>query len=66
MAVSSRCGWIARLVLLKTESQQGAHGSAPWRIGEGFMQLDNMFLARLKSASKGSWQPEIWVVDPVL
>ena len=27
------------------------------------MSLDNMFLARLVSVSKGSFQPEIWVVD---
>ena len=27
------------------------------------MHLDNMFLVRLVSASKGSFQPEIWVMD---
>ena len=35
-----------------------------WKIGEGFMGLENMFLVRLVSVSKGSFQPEIWVVDP--
>ena len=28
------------------------------------MRLDEMFLVRLESVSKGSFQPEIWVVDP--
>ena len=66
MAVNSSRGLIARLASLKIELQQGAHGTAPWKIGEGFMHFDNMFLARLESASRGSWQPEIWVVDPTL
>jgi len=30
------------------------------------MQLDNMFLVRLESVSRDSWQPEIWVMDPPL
>ncbi|KAF9644511.1 hypothetical protein BDM02DRAFT_3121808 [Thelephora ganbajun] len=34
-----------------------------WKIGEGFMHLENMFLVRLVSVSKGSFQPEIWVAD---
>lgn len=34
-----------------------------WRIGEGFMRLDNMFLAKLVHVSKGSFQAELWVVD---
>ena len=33
-----------------------------WKIGEGFMHLKNMFLVRLVSVSKGSFQPEIWVM----
>lgn len=33
-----------------------------WKIGEGFMHLENMFLVRLVSVSKGSFQPEIWVM----
>jgi len=43
-------------------------GTVPeqWRIGEGFMHLDNMFLVRLESVSRESWQPEIWVMDPPL
>ena len=28
------------------------------------MHLENMFLVRLNSVSKASWQPEIWVRDP--
>ncbi|KAF9789777.1 hypothetical protein BJ322DRAFT_1105639 [Thelephora terrestris] len=32
-----------------------------WRVGHGFMRLDNMFLVSLESVSKGSFQPEIWV-----
>jgi len=63
MAVSSR-GKIVRLALLKIELQQGSNGFAPWKISEGFMHLDNMFLVRLESVSKGSWQPEIWVAGP--
>ena len=35
-----------------------------WRIGKGFMKLENMYLAGLRSVSRGSFQPEIWVVDP--
>jgi len=34
-----------------------------WKIGEGCMRLENMYLVRLVSVSKGSFQPEIWVVD---
>ena len=30
------------------------------------MHLDNMFLVRLESVSKGSWQPEIWVAGPTM
>ena len=30
------------------------------------MNLGNMYLARLESVSKGSYQPEIWVVDPTV
>jgi len=35
-----------------------------WTIGQGFMHIDNMFLVRLVSVSKGSFQPEIWIADP--
>ena len=65
MVVSSH-GGIVRLALLKIKLQQGSNGSAPWKIGEGFMHLDNMFLVGLESVSKGSWQPEIWVADPTM
>ena len=28
------------------------------------MRIENMFLLRLVSVSKGSFQPEIWIADP--
>ena len=69
MAVSSRRGEIARRALLTIEPQQrpfsvGESTPEMWKIGEGFMRLDHMFLVRLESVSIGSWQPEIWIVDP--
>ena len=67
MAVSSRCGEIVCLALLKSEPQRShfIDGSTPkqWEIGEGFMHLDNMFMVSLESVSKGSFQPVIYVVD---
>jgi len=71
VAVSFRRDEIAHPVLLTTEPQQrpsSAGGSTPEqrRTGEEFMHLDNMFLVRLDSVSKGSWQPEVWVMDPPL
>ena len=68
MVVSFRCVEIACPVLFTTEPQQKPYSigrSTPkqWKIGEGFMHLDDMFLVRLKSVSNGSWQPEIWVAD---
>lgn len=71
MAVSFCQDEIAHPVLLTIEPQQepssmGGSTSEQWRIGEGFMHLDNMFLVRLERVSKGSWQPEIWVMDPSL
>lgn len=35
-----------------------------WRIGQGFMRIENMYLVSLMSVSKGSFQPEIWVAVP--
>ena len=71
MAVSLRCDEIVRLVLLTINPQQRPYSvgeSTPrqWKIGEGFMDLDNMFLARFESVSTGSWQPVVWVVDPTM
>ena len=71
MAVSFRFVELVRLALLTTEPQQRPYAvdeSTPkqWKIGEGFMHLDNMFLVRLVSVSNGSWQPEIWVADPAV
>jgi len=34
-----------------------------WKIGEGRMRLENMYLVRLVQVSKGSFQPEIWMAD---
>ena len=71
MAVSPRRGEIAHSASLTIEPQQrpfsvGESTPELWKIGEGFMRLDNMFLVRLESVSTGSWQPEIWVVDPTM
>lgn len=33
-----------------------------WKIREGFMHLENMYLVRLLSVSTGSFQPEIWIL----
>ena len=35
-----------------------------WKIGEGFMELEHMYLVRLVSVSTGSFQPEIWILAP--
>ena len=58
-------------MLLNLEPQQepytvGESTPRKWKIGEGFMRLENMFLVRLDSVSKGSWQPEIWVMNPAV
>jgi len=62
---------LVHLVSLKSKPQREPYPvgeSAPreWKVGEGFMRLENMFLVRLDSVSKGSWQPEIWVMDPMI
>ena len=41
----------------------GASTDKRWKIGEGSMRLEAMYLVRLASVSKGSFQPEIWVMD---
>ena len=68
--VSSGRGGIARLGLFITKPQRShtMDESTPeqWKIGEGFMKLDNLFLVRLESVTNGSWQPEICVVDPTV
>jgi hypothetical protein len=63
----SRCSEIA----LPNTGPQNSHNmdastDQQWRIGEGFMHFDNMFLVKLASVSKGSFQPEIWVLDPAM
>lgn len=35
-----------------------------WKIGQGFMHIDNMSLVSLESVSKGSFQLEIYVEVP--
>ena len=62
---------MVRVTLLTIKPQQRPYptdGSTheQWKIGEGFMHLENMFLARFESVSNGSWQPEIWIVDPTM
>ena len=70
MSVSHRYCEIAHPTFANINPQSSqtmdAATSQQWKIGEGFMHLDNMFLARLESVSKGSFQPEIWVVDPTM
>ena len=58
-------------MLLTTEPQPRPYSvgeSTPlkWKIGKGFMRLENMFMVRLDSVSNGSWQPEVWVMDPTM
>ena len=35
-----------------------------WRVNQGFMHIDNMYLVSLISVSKGSFQPGIYVKVP--
>lgn len=35
-----------------------------WRVGQGSMFIDNMYLVSLVSVSRGSFQPEIWIAAP--
>ena len=37
-----------------------------WKIGEGFMHLDNMCLAKLVPVSIGSFQPHVWVTHSMV
>ena len=32
-----------------------------WKIGQGYMKLEKMYLVGVSWVSKGSIQPEIWV-----
>jgi len=62
---------IARKLEKYLDSMSSSHIMDPstdeqWRIGEGYMTLGNMFLAKLESVSNGSYQPEIWVMDPTM
>jgi len=36
-------------------------GDARWKIGQGCMRLEKMYLVSVVWVSKGSIQPEIWV-----
>ena len=51
-----------------TDAPQGlipdASVETRWTIGQGSTRIDRLFLVRLVSVSKGSFQPEIWVADP--
>lgn len=37
-----------------------------WEIGEGFMHLNNMYLTKFESVSRGLFQPQVWVKDPTV
>jgi len=37
-----------------------------WKIGEGYMRMESLYLVRLVSVSKGSFQPEIWVMETAM
>ena len=60
--------WQNRTRALPNIELQSAHmdpsTDRKWKIGQGFMHIDNMYLAKLESVSKGSFTPQIWVVDP--
>lgn len=32
-----------------------------WKVGQGFMKLEKMYLVSISWVAKGSVQPEIWV-----
>jgi len=35
-----------------------------WEVGKGAMVLRNMLLVQIYRISKGSWQPELWLMNP--
>lgn len=37
-----------------------------WKIGEGYMKIQNVYLTGLESVSMGSYQPRFYVVDPTV
>jgi len=62
---------IARKLKLYLDTMRRSHVMDPstdqrWEIGEGFMFLNNMYLSKLESVSVGSFQPQVWVVDPAV
>lgn len=34
-------------------------GSEEWRVGPGFVEVNNLVLVRLVNVTEGSWQPEL-------
>ena len=52
------------LIIPSQESSFDGSVEGRWKASEGFMHIENMFLVRLASVSKGSFQPEIWIADP--
>jgi hypothetical protein len=38
-------------------------GNERWRVGQGFIQVDDLVLVRLVHVSKGSWQAEFRVFE---
>lgn len=49
---------------METSHIMNPAAGSQWKIGEGFMTLDQMHLAKLEARSNGTFQAEIWVVDP--
>jgi len=58
------CGVLRHSRLTTKFQGQAMDGSADrqWEIGEGFMDLEHMYLVRLVSVSTGSFRPEIWIL----
>jgi hypothetical protein len=64
--IAVRCVAIGSLQSLTTAPQKftiDRSVEGRWKVGEGFMNINNMFLVGLESVSKGSFQPDIWVID---
>ena len=53
--------WHSRLTIGSQERAMDESVDKQWKVGEGFMQLRNMYLVHLVSVSTGSFQPEIWI-----
>lgn len=58
-------GKIERYLTQMARVTPDKHVDDYWKIGQGFMHIENMFLVNLKQCSKESFQPEIWVAPPL-